>query len=165
MNENEFDKNGKIPKIEKAFNTQLEKDIAYMMATSHEYKKPNTDAAIKLVKNYKWEKTKEDIKNLQGINKPVDSKRVEDMVKNMRDVKPFIVVDKFHGIRPQSHGKKILLDGHHRKETCERKQINIVPVYKGKYTGKAEKKVDELIQDKKAGEIIDTLIELTGGFK
>lgn len=150
--DNKFDCNGKIPNIEKAFsNDKIAKQVAYMMATSHEYKEPNTTAAIKMTKNYKWELTKEKIKNLQGIHKPIKESKVSDMVKNFKPTKPFIVVNQLHGIRPQTPGKKILLDGHHRKECCIRKGIEEVPVYKGTYTGGSEKSIAELIE-KKASE-------------
>lgn len=145
----------KLQKIDTAFKHGIERDVAYMIATSHEYKKPNEDAAIKLVSNYKWEPRTLSLSNIQGINKPVDKEKVFDLSKtiNQKTMKPLMVVDKFQGITPQSKGKKILLDGHHRVEACQFKGIKEVPVYYGKYTGKAEKTIDELI-DKKAIEII-----------
>lgn len=152
----EFDKYGKIPVIEHAFNNKLEKDIAYMIATSHEYNKPNVRAALSFVKNYKWELSEAKIKDLQGINKPVNYDKVENMAKNLHKVKPFIVVNQFNGIRPQTPGKKILVDGHHRKEACILKGIDVVPVYKGTYTGKAEKSFNEL-KEKTASEYIDAM--------
>ena len=47
----------KLEKINKAFpKGSVDREVAYMIATSHEYKKPNEHGAIKLVGNYKWEK-------------------------------------------------------------------------------------------------------------
>jgi hydroxymethylpyrimidine pyrophosphatase-like HAD family hydrolase len=79
----EFDENGKIPALEEAFSDPLEKKIAYMIATSHEYKKPNAKAAISFVKNYKWEESETSVSNLQGINKPINEEKVADMVKTI----------------------------------------------------------------------------------
>lgn len=145
---NDIDKNGKIPAIENALNNKIEKDVATMMATSHEYKKPNVDAALALVKNYKWEKSKIKISDLQGIEKPVNKEKVLNMAmdikSNKNKVEPFIVVNQLHGIRPQSSGKKILLDGHHRKEACKFLGMQEVPVYKGTFTGGAQLSKDEL---------------------
>ena len=113
-----------------------------MMATSHEYKTPAIDAALALVQNYKWELTTAKTKNLQGINKPVNRKKVESMAKDFGKAKdkvaPFIVVDKLHGIRPQTRGKRILLDGHHRLHACEAIGMEEVPVYLGTFTGGAQ---------------------------
>ena len=142
-----------LKKIEAIFkNDSIARDVAYMIATSHEYKEPNEDSAIKLVSNYKWEKRTMKIANLQGIDKPVIKEKVLELAKsiNPKKLKPLMVVDKFQGITPQSKGKKILLDGHHRREACDFLGIEEVPVYYGKYTGKAEKTVDELILEKKA---------------
>ena len=142
-----------LKKIDSAFkNDSIARDVAYMIATSHEYKEPNEDSAIKLVSNYKWEKRTMNINALQGINKPVIKEKVLDLAKsiNPKKLKPLMVVDKFQGITPESKGKKILLDGHHRKEACEFIGMKEVPVYYGKYTGKAEKSVEELILEKKA---------------
>lgn len=142
-----------LKKIDTAFkDNPIAKDVAYMIATSHEYKEPNENSAIKLVSNYKWEKRTMNIDKLQGINKPVIKEKVLKLAKSMKpnDIKPLMVVDKFQGITPQSKGKKILLDGHHRKEACEFLGVKEVPVYYGQYTGKAEKTVEELILEKKA---------------
>ena len=154
-----------LKKIETAFkNDSVAKDVAYMIATSHEYKEPNEDSAVKLVSNYKWEKKTMKISNLQGINKPVIKEKVLDLAKsiNPKKLKPLMVVDKFQGITPQSKGKKILLDGHHRKEACDFLGLEEIPVYYGKYTGKAEKSVDELIMEKKASINPLTLAGTTG---
>lgn len=154
-----------LKNIETAFkNDPIAKDVAYMIATSHEYKEPNEDSAIKLVSNYKWEKRTMNLSNLQGINKPVIKEKVLDLAKsiNPKKLKPLMVVDKFQGITPQSKGKKILLDGHHRKEACEFLGLKEVPIYYGKYTGKAEKTVDELILEKKASINPLTLAGATG---
>lgn len=151
-----FNSDKKIQAIEDAFkNDRLAKEVAYMIATSHEYKEPNTKSAIKLVKNYKWSKQNMNIDKMQGINKPVDKTKVFNMAGTIskKTLKPFMVVDKFQGIMPQSKNHKILLDGHHRKEACELKGINEVPVYYGKYTGNSEKDIDELIE-KKSSEIL-----------
>jgi ParB-like chromosome segregation protein Spo0J len=64
--------------------------------------------------------------------------------KDKKLLKPFIVVNKIHGINPQSKGKRILLDGHHRMEACKLLGIDEVPVYEGKYTGDAELDTKEL---------------------
>lgn len=141
----------KLENIERTFkNDPIAKEVAYMIATSHEYKTPNEKGAIKLVSNYKWEKRRIKTDKLQGINKPVNKEKVFDMAKTLKEqtLKPFMVVDKFQGITPQSPGCKILIDGHHRKEACEFKGIKEVPIYYGKYTGKAEKTIDEIIESK-----------------
>ncbi|MFA7143637.1 MAG: SNF2-related protein, partial [Candidatus Dojkabacteria bacterium] len=116
------------------------KKVVHMVATSHEYKKPNVKAGLSFTKNYKWEVGTEKVSNLQGINKPVDEDKLRDMVKKLdiKTMKPLVAVNKLHGIRPQSFGKRILIDGHHRLEACRRLGIEEVPVYKGTYTGKAE---------------------------
>lgn len=150
----------KLEKINKMFaSNTIEREVANMIATSHEYKTPNEDGAIKLVGNYKWEKKMMKINKLQGINKPVNKEKVFNIAKtiNSNNIKPFMVVDKFQGITPQTPGSKILLDGHHRKEACEFKGIQEVPVYYGKYTGGTEKSVKELIE-KKASEIVSNII-------
>ncbi len=153
--ENSVNKDGKIPSIEKALKCPIAKEVATMMATSHEYKVPNVDGALAMVKNYKWEKSTEKLSNMQGINKPIKKEKVmniaENIKKNKGKVKPFIVVNQLHGIRPQTPGKKILLDGHHRYEACEFLGKNEVPIYKGTYTGKAQLPKKELREmDKKA---------------
>lgn len=154
-----------LKKIEDAFkDNRVAKEVAYMIATSHEYKEPNEDGAIKIVKNYKWEKQTMKLDKLQGINKPVNKEKVLALTKSLKpkSLKPLMVVDKFQGITPQSKGKKILLDGHHRKEACEFLGIKEVPVYYGKYTGQAEKSVEELIMEKKASINPLTLAGATG---
>ena len=142
-----------LNKINSMFkNDPIAKKVAYMIATSHEYKEPNEDSAIKLVSNYKWEEKRMKLSNLQGIDKPVIKEKVFNMAKSIKPekLKPLMVVDKFQGITLQSKGKKILLDGHHRKEACIFLGLDEVPVYYGKYTGEAEKTVEELILEKKA---------------
>lgn len=151
--------------IEIAFkNDPIAKEVAYMIATSHEYKKPNEISAIKLVSNYDWEERTIGINRLQGINKPVIKEKVLDLAKSIdpKKLKPLMVVDKFQGITPQSKGKKILLDGHHRKEACDFLGLEEVPVYYGKYTGKAEKTIKELTIEKKASVNPLTLLGATG---
>jgi hypothetical protein len=138
-----------IPELDRAFShNPLARKVAYMIATSHEYKKPNIDAALSFVKNYDWELSKADICDLQGINKPVDEVKVQDMAKNMTTVKPFIAVNKFQGITPQSKGKLMLIDGHHRQEACKLQGKTSVPIYKGTYTGAAELTRKELMEKK-----------------
>ena len=147
----DFNSNKKIQAIEDAFkDDEIAKKVAYMIATSHEYKKPNTVSAIRLVKNYKWEKSTAKTKDLQGINKPVNKEKVFNIAKgiNAKTMTPLMVVNQFQGIRPQTPGKKILLDGHNRLAACEIKSIDVVPIYKGTYIGKAEKSIKELIGDK-----------------
>lgn len=151
----------KLEKIDKAFKKdRIARDVAYMIATSHEYKEPNQDAAIKLVSNYTWSNGTEKLKNLQGIDKPVNKEKVFNIAKSIKPNKltPLMVVDAFQGITPQTKGKKILLDGHHRVSACELLGIDEAPVFKGKYNGKAEKTVEELIE-KKACEILGILTD------
>lgn len=151
----------KLEKIEKAFgDNDIAKRVAYMIATSHEYKEPNQDAAIKLVSNYTWSEGTEKIKSIQGIDKPIDKEKVFAIAKSMKPKKmtPLMVVNAFQGITPQTKGKRILLDGHHRLAACEFLGIDEVPVYKGRYNGKAEKSIDDLIE-KRASEIIGHTIE------
>ena len=146
----------KLEKVDKAFpKGSIDREVAYMIANSHEYKTPNEDGAIKLVKNYQWSKKNMRIDKMQGIDKPVNKEKVFNIAKTLKLEKltPFMVVDKFQGITPQTKGHSILLDGHHRKEACEFKGIKEVPVYYGKYTGGAEKSIDELIENK-ANEIL-----------
>jgi len=146
----------KLEKIDRAFlKGSIDREVAYMIATSHEYKTPNEDGAIKLVKNYKWQKKMMKIDKLQGIDKPVNKEKVFNIAETIKpgNINPFMVVDKFQGITPQTKGHSILLDGHHRKEACEFKGIKEVPVYYGKYTGGAEKSIEELIEQK-ANEIL-----------
>ena len=128
--------NGKIPAIEAAFaDDSVAKKVCYMLATSHEYKKPNTENSIAFVKNYRWEEDVMGLKAIQGINKPVDAEKVASMVKSGRPISPLIVVDQINGIRPQSRGKGILIDGHHRFESEQEKGSSTAPVYRGFYTG------------------------------
>lgn len=124
-----------IQDIESMCGDDIEKKVAYMIATSHEYKKPNTDNAISFVKNYSWKKTEIKTNRLQGINKPVIKEKVQSMVEGMSKPKPLIVVNQFNGIRPQTPGKKILVDGHHRLEAYKEKGWNTTPVYEGTYIG------------------------------
>jgi phage-related protein len=58
-------------------------------------------------------------------------------------------VNQFHGIRPQTPGKKILVDGHQRLEALKFLGEASTPIYKGTYTGNAEKSIAEL-KDKTA---------------
>jgi hypothetical protein len=146
QDENDFDSNGKIPALEKAFSDPIAKKVAYMIATSHEYKKPNVSAALSFVKNYKWELSEAKVIDLQGINKPVIKEKVFSMAKSMKGKKPepLITVNQFQGIRPQTPGKKILIDGHHRLEALKFLGEKTTPIYKGTYTGAAEKPLSEL---------------------
>jgi hypothetical protein len=119
-----------------------------MIATSHEYKTPNVDGALAFVKNYTWEENTAKLNSLQGINKPIKQEKVmkiaEEIRKHGGKVDPFIVVNQLNGIRPQTPGKKILFDGHHRMKACELIMKEDVPVYKGTYTGGAQKSKEEL---------------------
>ena len=146
--ENSVNKEGKIPAIENALSCPIAREVATMMATSHEYKTPNVDGALAMVKNYKWEKDTAKLSSLQGIDKPIKKEKVlaiaEGIKENKGKVSPFIVVNQLHGIRPQTPGKKILLDGHHRMEACEFLGKEEIPVYKGTYTGAAQKSKEEL---------------------
>lgn len=146
---------GEVREIKQATRSLIEKDVATMLANSHEYKNPNVDGALALTKNYKWQKTSLPIEKLQGIDKPINKKKVAEIAKTLEQngdkVKwPFIVVDKIHGIRPQSFGKRILLDGHHRLEACKERGIRQIPVYLGTFTGGAQKPKKEL-REKTAG--------------
>lgn len=148
IDENQIAKDGKIPAIEKAIENPTARKVATMMATSHEYKTPNVDGALAMTKNYTWEQTTAKINSLQGINKPIKQEKVfsiaESIAKNKKKVEPFIVVNQLDGIRPQTPGKKILLDGHHRMEACKFLNMDEVPIYKGTYTGAAHKEKKEL---------------------
>lgn len=137
-----------IPKIKEALRSRLEQNIATMMATSHEYKEPAVDEALALVKNYRWEKAKAKISDLQGIDKPTDLKKVRDIANAIKGktVEPLITVDKLHGIKPQTKGKRILLDGHHRLKALEYLGQKDVPIYKGTFTGKSQLPKQELRQ-------------------
>lgn len=153
----------KLEKIELAFKDKpIAKKVAYMIATSHEYKKPNELSAIKLVSNYDWTEGKIKPSDLQGINKPVIKEKVFEIAKNIneKNMTPLMVVNKFQGITPQSPGKKILLDGHHRKEAAELKGLKEVPIYYGKYNGNAEKTINELV-NKEADELLSDFFEKT----
>ena len=143
------EENLKIPQLEEAFKGDpIAKKVAYMIATSHEYKTPNIHAALVFTKNYKWELSGSKVSNLQGIDKPVDQEKVGNMASSMKKIKPFVAVNKFQGITPQSKGKLILIDGHHRKAACEVMGKEYVPIYKGTYTGNAELSDRELIEKK-----------------
>lgn len=136
-NENEVNSEGKIPAIEKALECPIARKVATMLATSHEYKKPNIDGALAFVKNYSWQEVEIPIKNIQGIEKPIDQKKVNEIAKgvNPKRLSPLIVVDKIHGIRPQTRGKRILIDGHHRKLAYIQRGVEMTPVYLGSFTG------------------------------
>ena len=140
--------NGKIPALENAFTDPIAKKVSHMVATSHEYKTPNVKAALAFTKNYTWQLSKEKVSNLQGINKPVDDEKVTHLAGKITrsNLQPVVVVNQLNGVRPQTPGKKILMDGHHRIEACKKLGITEVPVYKGKYTGGAEKSIDELTE-------------------
>lgn len=162
----------KIQELEDAFRDPIAKKVAYMIATSHEYKKPNIKAALSFVKNYDWEVSSAKTRDLQGINKPIIEDKVVSMAKQMKggNINPLVCVNQLHGIRHQSPGKKILLDGHHRIEACKINGVEEVPIYKGTYTGKAERSYDELKEksaadmdvgnmEKTASDTIDCLFE------
>jgi hypothetical protein len=141
----------KILEIENAFDNDIAKQVAYMIATSHEYKTPNVKAALHFTKNYTWEKGKLPLDKMLGINKPIIEDKVKDIANTIpkQGCKPFIVVNQLDAIRPQQPGKKILIDGHHRFEACKLIGISEVPVYIGTYTGGAHKDINEL-QEKTA---------------
>jgi len=125
---------GKIPAIERLCDG-VEKEVCYMLATSHEYKKPNTKNSISFVKNYEWVRLDARTVLIEGIGKPVDDAKVERMIKYMRKPTPLVVVNQLNGIRPQTRGKAILFDGHHRLAAYKKKDWTNIPVYKGFYTG------------------------------
>lgn len=164
----------KIQEFEEAFSDPIEKKVAHMIATSHEYKKPNIKAGLSFTKNYKWELATEKVSNLQGINKPIIDEKVKELAEKIKEnkVNPLVVVNQLHGIRPQTHGKKVLMDGHHRLEACKLLKIDEVPVYKGTYTGKAELSTKELKKQASRDEIgnkdfklISTSKEVIDNFK
>lgn len=145
---NDFNKEGKIQALEDAFgHDPVALKISYMISTSHEYAKPNVAAALSFVKNYDWEETHAKLDDIQGIDKPVNQDKVKeigDTIKAEGNSFPLIVVDKFHGVTPQTPGKHLLFDGHHRKHALVDTGHESTPVYKGTYTGDAEKSQDEL---------------------
>jgi hypothetical protein len=145
---NTFNKAGKIPALEDAFSSNpIAKKVAYGIATSHEYDKPNIDAALSMAKNYDWVEDTMNVDDIEGIEKPVNNAKVLEIANTIKEKGnsfPVIVVDKVHGITPQSPGKGILLDGHHRKKALSFVGEKTTPVYKGTYTGAAEKPSDEL---------------------
>jgi hypothetical protein len=144
-------KDGKIPILENSFKAGPAKDVAYMIATSHEYKTPNVKAALSFTKNYDWEIATARVANLQGIDKPIIQEKVKAIADNInpKKLKPLVVVNQLNGVRPQTPGKKILVDGHHRIEAYKYLGITETSVYKGTYTGNAEKSFKEL-QEKNA---------------
>lgn len=129
--------NGAIPAIESAFaNDPIAKAVCYMIATSHEYKKPNTENSIAFVRNYSWKKATMKTALIEGVGKSVDKEKVLKMATEMKEQSPLIVVNQIGGIRPQSRGKGFLFDGHHRLEAYRFKGYSDTPVYLGTYTGK-----------------------------
>lgn len=126
---------GKIPAIEVACTDNIEKKVCYMVATSHEYKKPNTESSLTFVKNYDWELSNARISMIEGIDKLVDKSKVLNIAKNMRTPSPLIVVNQLNGIRPQTRGKVILVDGHHRLKAYEMQGLSEIPIYRGTYHG------------------------------
>jgi len=143
-------KAGKIPVLEDAFkNDPIGKAVAYGVATSHEYDEPNVEAALSFAKNYKWSEATMDVENIEGIDKPVNNTKVFEIASTIKQEGgdnnyPLVVVDKLHGITPQSDGKAILIDGHHRKEALSFIGSKKTKVYKGVYTGAAEKEFNDL---------------------
>lgn len=133
--------------LTKAFDDKLAKEVAVMIATSHEYKTPNLKAGLHFTKNYDWQESTVKIANLQGINKPIIEEKVDKIangIKKTGEVSPFVVVNQLDAIRPQTPGKKILIDGHHRLEACKKLGVIEVPVYLGTYHGGAHKSIEEL---------------------
>jgi hypothetical protein len=149
MDPNNFDKDGKIQTLEDSFkNDPVGLKVAYMVATSHEYDKPNIEAALSFVKNYKWEESQMAVDDIEGIDKPVNNEKVFEIATTIKaegNNFPLVVVDKLHGITPQSEKKCILIDGHHRKESQKLLGISKTPIYKGTYTGDAEKLTEDLV--------------------
>lgn len=136
-----------IKEMHKSFDNETAKKVATMIATSHEYKTPNIKAGLHFTKNYDWEEGRMPISDIQGINKPIIPEKVDalaEAIKKSGRVDPFVVVNQLDAIRPQTPGKKVLIDGHHRLEACKKLGINEVDVYRGKYTGGAHKDMDEL---------------------
>lgn len=157
----------KIIEIENALSCPVAKKVCHMMATSHEYKTPNIDGALAMTKNYEWELTKERVSNLQGLDKPIDKAKVLRIAEGIagKEAAPLIVVNSLHGIRPQSRGKKILLDGHHRLAALEHNGTLETPVYRGTYTGGSQLSKAELrasdVSDKVAWLRLRTLEKLS----
>ena len=151
QDDNKPNKDGIIKNIELAFEDDpIGKKVAYMVANSHEYKdNPNVEAGIKFAKNYTWVETTMPVKNIEGIDKPVIQSKVFEIAKSIgkagNNKYPLVVVDKFHGIKPQSPGKYLLFDGNHRKAALVLTEIPQTSVYKGKYTGDAELSLSDLL--------------------
>ena len=137
----------KLKILKDSFMDTIPKKVAEMIATSHEYKVPNIKAGLHFTKNYDWKVGTLSIKDMQGINKPIIESKVNDIAQSIHKkghISPFVVVNQLDAIRPQTSGKKMLIDGHHRLEACKKLGIDEVPVYIGKYTGNAHKHIDEL---------------------
>jgi len=146
-----YGKDGKIEALELAFEKDtIGKKVAYMFANSHEYKgSPNVDAAIAFCKNYKWTEVTVKVDDIQGINKPVNKNKAFEIALTMQKDKgnkyPLICVDSIQGFTPQSKGKLILVDGHHREAAMELADIKTTKIYKGTFTGGSQISNEELI--------------------
>lgn len=136
---NNFNQDGKIPALEDAFgHDPVALACSYMLATSHEYATPNVEAALAFVNDYDWEQTSWRVDGLQGIDKPINEDKVKEIANTITEKGnsfPLVVVDKFHGITPQTPGKLLLMDGHHRKHGLESIGHETTPIYKGIYKG------------------------------
>lgn len=136
---NNFNQDGKIAALENEFgHDPIALKVAYMIATSHEYSTPNVAAAIAFVKDYDWEQSSWRVDGLQGIDKPINEAKVKEIANTIREKGndfPLVTVDKFHGITPQTPGKLLLMDGHHRKHGLEEAGHETTPIYKGTYKG------------------------------
>jgi hypothetical protein len=149
---NDFDGHHKIKNLENAFEDDpIGLKVAYMVATSHEYAKPNVEAALSFAKNYKWKESTMKVDKIEGISKPIIKEKVLEIANSLKKAGknewPLVVVDKLNGITPQTPGKKICVDGHHRKEALIFAEFTFTPVYLGTYTGDAEKSTEELINE------------------
>jgi hypothetical protein len=136
---NNFNQDGKIAALENEFgHDPVALAVSYSIATSHEYSTPNVAAAIAFVKDYDWEQSSWRVDGLQGINKPINEAKVKEIANTIREKGndfPLVTVDKFHGITPQTPGKLLLMDGHHRQHGLEEVGHETTPIYKGTYKG------------------------------
>lgn len=142
-NDKPLTKEDGIKRLEEIFKDDpLRAKVSTMIYSSHDYKGTDLSPALTLARNYDWNQTYCRVSDLQGIDKPVKEEKANSIADGLREEGenkfPLIVVNKLHGITPQSNRKHILLDGHHRKAGMKLAEIKTTPIYKGTYTGDAE---------------------------